>query len=79
MTTCTHTRERATWVPEEEHFYGVEPGHWVYETVSTTEDIDTGRFRCTQCGEVMYYTGLWRQHWEGGRTLLDEHTGVIKA
>ena len=47
--------------------------------VSTTEDIDTGRYRCTQCGKVMYYTGLWREHWEGGRQLLDERTGNVKA
>ena len=33
---------------------------------STTEDIDTGRFRCTQCGLVMYYTGLWKNFYEKG-------------
>jgi hypothetical protein len=33
---------------------------------STTEDIDVGRFRCTQCGEIGYYTGLWRDFWEKG-------------
>jgi hypothetical protein len=32
---------------------------------STTEDIDTGRFKCTQCGKVFYYTGLWKEHYEG--------------
>lgn len=34
--------------------------------VFTTEDIDVGRFHCTQCGEVGYYTGLWRDFWEQG-------------
>ena len=79
MTDCTHERDTSTWVPEEEHFYGVDEAHWVYGTESTYEDIDVGRFRCTQCGKVFYYTGLWRQHWEGGRTLLDERTGNVKA
>lgn len=33
---------------------------------SACEDIDTGRFRCTLCGEVMYYTGQWRKFYEEG-------------
>lgn len=79
MNPCTHEIRRGEWVSEEETPYGIEPGHWRYETVPTTEDIDTGRYRCTQCGEVMYYTGLWREHWEDGRQLLDERTGSIRA
>jgi hypothetical protein len=37
-------------------------------TVSTYEDIvpGQGRFRCTQCGHIGYYTGLWRKFWEEG-------------
>lgn len=77
---CTHTAPQQTWIPEEEYSCGhVEPAHWHCATVSTYEDIDVGRFCCTQCGEVFYYTGLWRQHWEGGRKLLDERTGCIKG
>lgn len=30
----------------------------------TYEDIGVGAFRCTQCGEVGFYTGLWRQFYE---------------
>jgi len=30
----------------------------------TYEDIDTGRFKCTQCNKVMYYTGLWKRFYE---------------
>lgn len=42
-----------------------------YETpdpykVSTQEDVDVGRFRCTQCGLVGYYTGLWKAYYEHG-------------
>jgi hypothetical protein len=43
-------------------------GEWVTPVSykrSTTEDIDTGRFRCTQCGKVFYYTGRWKEHYEG--------------
>jgi hypothetical protein len=32
----------------------------------TNEDLDIGRFRCTQCGEIGYYTGLWRDFYEEG-------------
>lgn len=32
----------------------------------TYEDIDIGRFKCTQCGEVGYYTGHWRDFFEKG-------------
>lgn len=74
---CTHSIERSRWV-ETDYFGDPIPGEWQYWTESTTEDIDLGRFRCTQCGKVMYYTGLWREHHEGGRKLLDERTGHIK-
>jgi hypothetical protein len=37
---------------------------------STYEDIDVGRFRCTQCGEVGYYTGQWRDFFEKGIPCL---------
>jgi hypothetical protein len=33
---------------------------------NTYEDIDIGRFRCTQCNEVGYYTGHWREFFEKG-------------
>lgn len=37
----------------------------VYER-STYEDISRGRFRCTQCGHIGYYTGLWKKYYEEG-------------
>lgn len=33
---------------------------------ATYEDMDVGRFRCTQCGKVMYYTGQWQDYFENG-------------
>jgi len=63
---CTHQRTVDRWVEDEDwHEQHSAMGHWERETVSTTVDIDIGRYKCTQCGEVMYYTGTWRKHWEG--------------
>lgn len=76
MATCNHQRECERWIPPE---HEGESGHWEYWTEGTYEDIDTGRYRCTQCGHIGYYTGLWRAHHEGGRTLLDERTGCVRA
>lgn len=76
---CDHQR----WVYPEPHLcdYSYEE-HWVYPQpyqVSTTKDLDAGRYQCTQCKEIMYYTGSWKAHWEGGRQLLDERTGNFKV
>lgn len=32
----------------------------------TYEDIDLHRFRCTQCGEIFYYSNKSRRHFENG-------------
>jgi hypothetical protein len=68
--TCTHTRDTSRWIDEFENDWGyVEPGHWEYDSVSTTEDIDLHRYRCTQCGLVQYYSGRAREHFEEGKTF----------
>lgn len=65
--TCTHTKEVREWVDEYEIGWGMyEPSHWHYSTQYTTEDIDLHRYRCTQCGEVMYYSGRARDYFEKG-------------
>lgn len=38
---------------------------WV-EGQSTQVDIGIGAFRCTQCGEIGYYTDKWKQYYEFG-------------
>lgn len=43
---------------------------WSWEERSTMEDIDTGRMRCTMCGEIEYYTGAWKDFWEKGIPCL---------
>lgn len=66
MTKCTHTE----WVYPSP-YHDDETGEWVntmsqaYER-GTYKDIDVGRYKCTQCGEVGYYTGLWRDFYEKG-------------
>jgi hypothetical protein len=30
-------------------------------------DIDLHRYKCTQCGLVMYYSGRAREHFEEGK------------
>ena len=62
--TCDHRATR--WVDGGTDDWTGEQLDPVEQTYSTTEDIDTGRFRCTRCGKVMYYTGLWRDFWEKG-------------
>jgi hypothetical protein len=66
--TCNH-RKPTFWVYEE-----VEVSSWGDTEVqmverggeSTQEDISIGAFRCTQCGEVGYYTGHWKKYFEEG-------------
>lgn len=63
---CTHTKETSRWVTRD--YFGEEiDGEWEYETVSTTVDIDLHRYKCTQCGEVMYYSGRAREYYEEGK------------
>lgn len=66
MSTCTHTRQAPPYWHEEEDDWGNKVGEWREGPIeSTTKDLGTGRYQCTQCGEVMYYTGRWRDLYEG--------------
>lgn len=65
---CTHTIERSKWVTVD--YFGEEiDGEWEYTTESTTVDIDLHRYKCTRCGEIMYYSSRARQHYEEGKTF----------
>lgn len=65
---CTHrTPEHWVWQDVEVSPWGDTEQQLVpVGNESTYEDLDVGRFRCTQCGEVGYYTGLWRAYHEQG-------------
>ena len=66
--TCTHsTPERWEWQDVEVSPYGDTERQLVQvDGQPTYEDIDIGRFRCTQCGHIGYYTGQWRRYFEEG-------------
>lgn len=62
---CTHQRTRSRWVTAD--YFGEETnGHYEYETEYTTEDLDTHRYRCTQCKKVMYYSARAEDYYERG-------------
>ena len=66
---CNHQRTTSRWVGEDNWYddgSSMHTGDWVYDTVSTTVDIDLHRYKCTQCGEVMYYSGRARDYYEKG-------------
>lgn len=66
---CTHREpERWEWQDVEVSPFGDTEQQLVQVSGDryTYEDIDIGRFRCTQCGHVGYYTGHWRRFFEEG-------------
>lgn len=75
---CNHQRTREQWVEEEEDWYhGGTTGRWEYTTEYTTVDLDLHRYKCTQCGEIMYYSGRAREYYEEG-TKFDWIKGLDK-
>jgi hypothetical protein len=66
--TCTHTRRTPdVYVESVDEFHGCDTSHWEYGVVeSTTEDVDTHRYRCTQCGQIGYYSNAARKYYEAG-------------
>ena len=77
---CNHQRTTSRWVGEDNWYddgSSMHTGDWVYDTVSTTVDIDLHRYKCTQCGEVMYYSGRARDYYEKG-IKSDWITGLNK-
>ncbi len=64
---CEHRQWVSGWYSEEVNFWtgGMEDiwneGYWE----SSQEDIDTHRFKCSLCGEIGYYSGVAKEHFEG--------------
>lgn len=64
---CNHQRETSRWVEDDDWYENyTATGHWEYDSVSTTIDIDLHRYKCTQCNEVFYYSGRARDFYEQG-------------
>jgi hypothetical protein len=64
--TCPHSTIKWTQVIVN-HDIDYEPV-WenVKEVVDTTEDVDLHRYKCTQCGELFYYSERARLFFEQG-------------
>lgn len=68
---CTHsitTVENHGW---ECDWTGEWTDDWKQVTNSTMEDIDLHRMRCTQCGEIGYYSSAARAFHERGEERPD--------
>lgn len=64
---CTHTRDTSRWVEDDDWYENcTATGHWEYDSVSTTVDLDLHRYQCTQCKEIFYYSGRARDYYEKG-------------
>ena len=67
--TCNHTKQIRRWVGNDywnENGGSCHTGDWEFDSVSTIVDIDLHRYKCTQCGKVMYYSGAAREYYETG-------------
>jgi hypothetical protein len=79
MATCTHTKKiEGKWVanpfhdPDECELDGFDSGPPEWEVgyeEQTTVDVDVHRYKCTQCGHIMYYSESARLHHEEGKPL----------
>ncbi len=65
---CDHTESGIGQAYESVNPYtGETETHWTSGgTRSTCEDIDIHRYRCTQCGEIGYYSQAARRFYEKG-------------
>jgi hypothetical protein len=63
---CKHERKVTTKYPVYNQFTGDEETYDHIDTYSTFEDIDLHIYKCTQCGEIGYYSGAARDYYEKG-------------
>lgn len=62
---CTHERDTSRYITDTD-WDGEDCSYWEYGSVSTCVDIDTHRYKCTQCNEVFYYSGAAKAYHEDG-------------
>lgn len=63
---CAHSIDKSSWEAVETDPWGGTETQWVPSSRWTFEELGIGAFRCTQCGEVMFYTGKWKRFYENG-------------
>lgn len=76
---CTHSREVGGYWRDSPNFdreewecggFEIPQSEWIPGgTESTTVDVDLHRYKCTQCGEIMYYSDAARRHYESGENF----------
>lgn len=72
--TCTHFRDTSRYEEIYNDWDGTTETVWVESSESTQVDISIGAFKCTQCGEVGYYTGSWKKYYEQGTPCLGDYS-----
>jgi hypothetical protein len=60
---CNHAASHWVWQDDPWHPDG---GEEVLVSEDTVQDLDLHRYQCTQCGEIMYYSGRARDYYERG-------------
>lgn len=60
MSQCTH--KKWVWPPMHKDKWTGELEQGSAYLVSAQEHLDAGRFKCSVCGEVGYYTGQWKDY-----------------
>ncbi len=78
MSNCTHTQAKRIWVDDEwdEDEEPTISGHWEHDVVGTAVHLDLHRYKCNQCGEIMYYSGAARDYYENN--IKTNITGLDK-
>lgn len=75
MSKCNHTTYKLVW----RNHWDEERGYTLlqdWEEVYAYEDIDLHRYRCTECGEVGYYSGRAKAYYEGDDRSDDTVLGL---
>ena len=72
---CAHERTTSNWITIDDG-YDEPYSKWHSETKSLFEDIDLHRFKCTECGEVRYYSGAAKDYYTKG--ILSPVRGLDK-
>lgn len=63
---CTHTRRKMENQGYED-WEGDWHDDWRQVEVWTYVDVDLHRYKCTQCGEIFYYSSRARDFYEAGK------------
>ena len=63
---CRHQRLIEVKTPVYNDYTGDESIDVSWEYISTFEDIDTHRYRCTQCGKIEYYSQAAEDYYTKG-------------